>query len=210
MRTRESARHTKRANIRIISQPANLSPCFLGFLSVVSENGACQHLVSLPTCFRTAPASSLFCLSQKSAAGLSGPASSMRPGFPAEQEFRNKCPILQEVPPPGSYRLRRHFPRHCNFSTRVRHPYRPLFLRLTSGKSLPAVGYRLCTFRMQRPYDSQNPGRAPFGSPPRLFPSPSLAARKAADYQLAFVTPGIRPLEAISRNWIRLMPNRRM
>ena len=143
MRTRESARHTKRANIRIISQTANLSPCFLGFLSVVSENGACQHLVSLPTCFRTAPASSLFCLSQKSAAGLSGPASSMRPGFPAEQEFRNKCPILQEVPPPGSYRLRRHFPRHCNFSTRVRHPYRPLFLRLTSGNRSPpsATGY---------------------------------------------------------------------
>ena len=30
------------------------------------------------------------------------------------------------------------------------------------------------------------------------------------NYQLAFVTPGIRPFEAISRNWIRLMPNRRM
>ena len=29
-------------------------------------------------------------------------------------------------------------------------------------------------------------------------------------YQLALVTPGISPLEAISRNWIRLMPNRRM
>ena len=29
-------------------------------------------------------------------------------------------------------------------------------------------------------------------------------------YQLAFVTPGIKPCEAISRNWIRLMPNRRM
>ena len=29
-------------------------------------------------------------------------------------------------------------------------------------------------------------------------------------YQLAFFTPGIRPFEAISRNWIRLMPNRRM
>ena len=27
------------------------------------------------------------------------------------------------------------------------------------------------------------------------------------DYQLAFLTPGIRPAEAISRNWIRLMPN---
>ena len=26
-------------------------------------------------------------------------------------------------------------------------------------------------------------------------------------YQLAFLTPGIRPAEAISRNWIRLMPN---
>ena len=31
-----------------------------------------------------------------------------------------------------------------------------------------------------------------------------------AIYQLAFFTPGIRPFEAISRNWIRLMPNRRM
>ena len=30
------------------------------------------------------------------------------------------------------------------------------------------------------------------------------------NYQLAFVTPGISPFEAISRNWIRLMPNRRM
>ena len=29
-------------------------------------------------------------------------------------------------------------------------------------------------------------------------------------YQLAFVTPGISPFEAISRNWIRLMPNRRI
>ncbi len=27
------------------------------------------------------------------------------------------------------------------------------------------------------------------------------------DYQLAFLTPGIRPFDAISRNWIRLMPN---
>jgi hypothetical protein len=27
------------------------------------------------------------------------------------------------------------------------------------------------------------------------------------DYQLAFLTPGIKPFEAISRNWIRLIPN---
>ena len=30
------------------------------------------------------------------------------------------------------------------------------------------------------------------------------------DYQLAFFTPGIRPFEAISRNWIRLIPNWRI
>ena len=29
-------------------------------------------------------------------------------------------------------------------------------------------------------------------------------------YQLAFLTPGIRPFDAISRNWIRLIPNWRM
>ena len=29
-------------------------------------------------------------------------------------------------------------------------------------------------------------------------------------YQLAFFTPGIRPLDAISRNWIRLIPNWRI
>ena len=29
-------------------------------------------------------------------------------------------------------------------------------------------------------------------------------------YQLAFFTPGINPAEAISRNWIRLIPNRRI
>lgn len=42
----------------------------------------------------------------------------------------------------------------------------------------------------------------------------TLAARRttgaAVDYQLAFFTPGIKPLEAISRNWIRLIPNWRM
>jgi hypothetical protein len=29
-------------------------------------------------------------------------------------------------------------------------------------------------------------------------------------YQLAFLSPGIKPEEAISRNWIREMPNWRM
>ncbi len=89
----EFAQNTKRANIRIISQTANLSPCFLSVLSVVSENGACQHTLSLPTCFRTAPAFSLFGPSQKSLTGLSGPASLFRSEPLAAQEFRNKCPV---------------------------------------------------------------------------------------------------------------------
>ena len=38
----------------------------------------------------------------------------------------------------------------------------------------------------------------------------SLLPLRRTYYQLAFVTPGIKPLEAISRNWIRLMPNRRI
>lgn len=36
------------------------------------------------------------------------------------------------------------------------------------------------------------------------------APKRMRYYQLAFFTPGIRPAEAISRNWIRLMPNRRI
>lgn len=32
----------------------------------------------------------------------------------------------------------------------------------------------------------------------------------ASDYQLAFFTPGMRPLAAISRNWIREIPKRRI
>ena len=35
----------------------------------------------------------------------------------------------------------------------------------------------------------------------------TLLNNKVTFYQLAFLTPGIRPAEAISRNWIRLMPN---
>ena len=45
---------------------------------------------------------------------------------------------------------------------------------------------------------------------PRSTSFPGLCSPKNVCYQLALVTPGISPLEAISRNWIRLMPNRRM
>ena len=53
------------------------------------------------------------------------------------REIRNKCPLFREVPQPGSYRLRRHFPRLCNLSTRAGHPYRPSILR-RSGNGAPS------------------------------------------------------------------------
>ena len=54
------------------------------------------------------------------------------------------------------------------------------------------------------------------GSEPQLFHTSKKRVRSATSrrtptlsvcYQLAFFTPGMRPFEAISRNWIRLMPN---
>lgn len=219
----------KRANILIIFRTANSEPCFLGLLSVTPENGACQHPVSLPTCFRTdsprpsspgpsqqgpqslpvprfpsrsdplrpgpffpgrllpgrfAPFGShsgLRTISFRPSAGsfqrqlavgpsspinrlmailglrpirvaggrrncwgtifvrpssplvapcpVSTPRSGSKPRTSVVREIRNKCRIFRAVPWPGSYRLRRHFPRLCNCSTRVRHPYRARSLR---------------------------------------------------------------------------------
>ena len=237
----------KRANILIIFRTANSEPCFLGLLSVTPENGACQHPVPLPTCFRTdSPRPSSPGPSQQGPQSLQVPrfpsrSDPLRPGpfFPGRllpgrllpgrflpsrflpgrfapfgshsglrtisfrpsagsfqrqlavgpssptnrlmavrglrpvrvaggrrncwgtifvrpssrlarsrylgrgskprtsvcsdtsvvREIRNKCRIFRAVPRPGSYRLRRHFPRLCNCSTRVRHPYRARSLR---------------------------------------------------------------------------------
>ncbi len=225
----------KRANILIIFRTANSEPCFLGLLSVTPENGACQHPVPLPTCFRTdspRPSSpgpsqqgpqalpvprlpsrsdplrpgpflpsrllpgrfapfgshsglrtisfrpSAGSFQRQLAVGTSSPINRLmavrglrpvrvaggrrncwgtifvRPSSPlvapcpvstprsvskprtsvcsdtsVVREIRNKCRIFRAVPRPGSYRLRRHFPRLCNCSTRVRHPYRARSLR---------------------------------------------------------------------------------
>ena len=54
---------------------------------------------------------------------------------------RNLEPSVQPLATPhisGSYRLRRHFPRYCDVSTRVTHPYLPRFLprdTLSAGSS---------------------------------------------------------------------------
>ena len=105
---------------------------------------------------------------------------------------------------PGSYRLRRHFPRYCDVTTRVGHPYQP--------RILPT------DIRPVRGIHPEDTACRTTGSHPPDDRTSSCKERDTAlrhpvlrsYYQLAFVTPGIRPFEAISRNWIRLMPNRRM
>ena len=61
------------------------------------------------------------------------------PPRPFGREICNQMPNPSiSAPPPRSYRLRRHFPRHCDVSTRAEHPYRPRFLprdSLSTGSS---------------------------------------------------------------------------
>ena len=120
------------------------------------------------------------------------------PSGPLVREICNQMPNPSiSAPPPRSYRLRRHFPRHCDVSTRAEHPYLPRFLprdTLSTGSS--PSGKRNFYSESQ---DLQVSGGRTLAPP-----------RTCGCYQLAFVTPGISPFEAISRNWIRLMPNRRM
>ena len=71
----------------------------------------------------------------------------------------------------------------------------------------------IITFEMKH-----NPYRIKKGTPAEMPGIPSYVSftyalkgiSSAISYQLAFFTPGIRPAEAISRNWIREMPNWRI
>lgn len=52
------------------------------------------------------------------------------PPRPFGREICNQMPNPSiSAPPPRSYRLRRHFPRHCDVTTRILHPYKPRSLR---------------------------------------------------------------------------------
>lgn len=178
------------------------------------------HAAACPSCRRSGPAFA--------------PALRVVPSRPFGREICNQMPNPSiSAPPPRSYRLWRHFPRHCDVTTRVLHPYKPRFLRESghaalglqcrTGISTPSgTGRASCSFPTGlRP---QNPDSVSGPSPPartvRCNPGDRFPAENGFSdtgksgirkyYQLAFVTPGIRPFEAISRNWIRLMPNRRM
>ncbi len=119
-------------------------------------------------------------------------------------------PHIGKLPPP-----RRHFPRYCDVSTRIRHPYRtrfrrsrPVLLRTCGKNGRPPRLHTAEKRILAEPERTPPHGRrspVPYrGSRARTYPG------IPENYQLAFVTPGIRPFEAISRNWIRLMPNSRM
>ena len=165
------------------------------------------------------------------------------PPRPFGREICNQMPNPSiSAPPPRSYRLRRHFPRHCDVTTRVLHPYKPRFLRKEGTAGSPAAApssrhftarYRNCSCpafshghtpsvsrlisgilrrRAGRRTRTFCAGRIPAATDSRQkngFSDTGIPGIRKY-YQLAFFTPGIRPFEAISRNWIRLMPNRRM
>lgn len=85
----------KRANILIIFRTANSEPCFLGLLSVTPENGACQHPVPLPTCFRTdSPRPSSPGPSQQ------GPQSLQVPRFPSRSDPLRPGPYVPALSSP--------------------------------------------------------------------------------------------------------------
>ena len=59
---------------------------------------------------------------------------------PLVREICNQMPNPSiSAPPPRSYRLRRHFPRHCDVTTRVLHPYKPRSLRYRTTARPPVA-----------------------------------------------------------------------
>ncbi len=85
-----------------------------------------------------------------------------------------------------------------NFSSR------PTYREVTAcGGTFPDTATYL--LRVRHPYRSLF--EVVPASEQRLFHPHALPAALVLYYQLAFFTPGISPFEAISRNWIRLMPN---
>ena len=103
-------------------------------------------------------------------------------------------------------------PAHAHTGT-----YRPL----TTTGITPSVDESLSVPASDAPFGASSAAEYAFLLPVRKtsrLPSPVAADRdprsggrdRQEHYQLAFLTPGIRPFDAISRNWIRLMPNWRM
>lgn len=117
-----------------------------------------------------------------------------------------KCRVVSGAPPPRSYRRKAALSPGLRPTTPRRHPYRLRSIRSDTGRRLPireTADRRRTPGSPMEPSGYRNRKTRPCGAG---TPPPA----RSSCYQLAFLTPGIRPLEAISRNWIRLIPNRRM
>lgn len=88
---------------------------------------------------------------------------------PSVREICNQMPNPSiSAPPPRSYRLRRHFPRHCDVTTRVLHPYKPrslryrtaarfIGLRTIAGFTLRIPGFPSCKAPLRRRASQRQP-----------------------------------------------------
>lgn len=158
---------------------------FLVDYKPTSENGACQHPISLPTCnpYETTRQS------EQSVTQCAAPSRSSAVGkLPLEAALSPTLQLLYTGPAPVLA---------VDPSAPESRRTNPLPSRSATGCAPSGCNDLYLFFRG---FSEHGPG-----SESEYLCSPSLR-----NYQLAFVTPGIRPLEAISRNWIRLMPNRRM
>lgn len=104
--------------------------------------------------------------------------------MPHEARASHKAPIISCLRPSESYRLRRHFLRHSGGLYSNPNLY---------GTRLVTTGTLSLSTLKDRILEAMcGPAKGPHVAKP---------------YQLALVTPGISPFDAISRNWIRLRPN---
>ena len=173
-----------------------------------SENEACRHIRSANISLRRiARIRSFGCTTNLAGTSLS--ASSMPcPDRAIRTKMPNPSlrPTYREVTACGGT-----FPDTVTYLHGFRTPIG--FLSFGLGPRAPATGASavrttgLLTFRSGNPSrnarsDAAVPALRTVGVQSLLHTGPF--------YQLAFFTPGIRPFEAISRNWIRLMPNRRI
>ena len=94
---------------------------------------------------------------------------------------------------------------HCTYTQPENQRWAREFCARLGVESAAYLG--VCEELNDRRLVQNSPPRMIFKKKEGVFFGTHLLENLVTDYQLAFLTPGIRPAEAISRNWIRLMPN---